>query len=381
LASGTADEGAGGATLALSNGLKEAQKQLSEAKRKMEEFQNSMTALELAQARAAERAKEHDAAVRKFGEDSPQAVAAAAALKGANDDVALAQKRAADAAETHDQALKRLADQALASMNADANLKISLLDLQDAQHRAADAVKQHGKDSAEGTRANAEYELQLSRVIQATRDKTMADNAGKSPADQLAAANASVTQRVLDLAVAAGANAPPALLAMAARMYDSQRAAIDATVATGNFATKVITLPDGRVVTIAVDDKGTPVIQSIAASLAALKDRNVTVRVDQVYGEVIGVLGHGGFTQRAVGGPVTPGRPYLVGERGPELIVPDRSGYVIPAAQTRQLVGAMSARGGGDTVTINQRIEPAPGLSEQAIGDFASTSLAWRLRS
>lgn len=33
---------------------------------------------------------------------------------------------------------------------------------------------------------------------------------------------------------------------------------------------------------------------------------------------------------RANGGPVTGGQPYLVGERGPELVVPESSGYVIP---------------------------------------------------
>lgn len=33
---------------------------------------------------------------------------------------------------------------------------------------------------------------------------------------------------------------------------------------------------------------------------------------------------------RAAGGPVSAGKPYLVGERGPELITPSRSGYVHP---------------------------------------------------
>jgi hypothetical protein len=33
---------------------------------------------------------------------------------------------------------------------------------------------------------------------------------------------------------------------------------------------------------------------------------------------------------RAGGGPVAPGEPYLVGEQGPEVIVPDQSGQVIP---------------------------------------------------
>jgi tape measure domain-containing protein len=37
-----------------------------------------------------------------------------------------------------------------------------------------------------------------------------------------------------------------------------------------------------------------------------------------------------GIPQRAKGGPVTGGMPYLVGERGPELFVPGRSGSIVP---------------------------------------------------
>ena len=41
-----------------------------------------------------------------------------------------------------------------------------------------------------------------------------------------------------------------------------------------------------------------------------------------------GILG--GAPGRSTGGPVAPGRPYLVGERGPELFVPTASGRVEP---------------------------------------------------
>ncbi len=44
-----------------------------------------------------------------------------------------------------------------------------------------------------------------------------------------------------------------------------------------------------------------------------------------------GVLGAPG---RATGGPVTGGRPYMVGERGPELFVPAAAGRIEPAAGT-----------------------------------------------
>lgn len=46
----------------------------------------------------------------------------------------------------------------------------------------------------------------------------------------------------------------------------------------------------------------------------------------------------GSFT-KAKGGPVMHGQPYLVGERGPELVVPTAPGFVIPADKTRKLLG------------------------------------------
>jgi phage-related minor tail protein len=51
--------------------------------------------------------------------------------------------------------------------------------------------------------------------------------------------------------------------------------------------------------------------------------------------------------RRAEGGPVYSGGSYLVGERGPELFVPSRSGAIVP---TNQLAGVM---GGGQTVNYN----------------------------
>lgn len=48
-------------------------------------------------------------------------------------------------------------------------------------------------------------------------------------------------------------------------------------------------------------------------------------------GKVFGALGGLGFGgARASGGPISPGKAYLVGERGPELIVPRQAGTVIP---------------------------------------------------
>ncbi|MET0360727.1 MAG: tail tape measure protein [Sphingobium sp.] len=57
-----------------------------------------------------------------------------------------------------------------------------------------------------------------------------------------------------------------------------------------------------------------------------------------------------GLPGRATGGPVAPGRAYLVGERGPELFVPTSSGQVMPGAGSARDVRvaiAISGRGEG----------------------------------
>lgn len=46
-------------------------------------------------------------------------------------------------------------------------------------------------------------------------------------------------------------------------------------------------------------------------------------------GLLSGLLGLLGLPGRATGGPVSPGRAYVVGERGPEMFVPTSSGQVV----------------------------------------------------
>jgi len=55
----------------------------------------------------------------------------------------------------------------------------------------------------------------------------------------------------------------------------------------------------------------------------------------------------GGIGARASGGPVTGSRPYLVGERGPELFVPPVSGNIINASKTAAALAGDTATSGG----------------------------------
>lgn len=69
---------------------------------------------------------------------------------------------------------------------------------------------------------------------------------------------------------------------------------------------------------------------------------------------------------RALGGPVSAGKRYLIGERGPEIFQPRSSGQIIPNGR---------AGGNTDNRTFNITIHAAPGMNERAIADLVMTRL------
>jgi hypothetical protein len=76
---------------------------------------------------------------------------------------------------------------------------------------------------------------------------------------------------------------------------------------------------------------------------------------------------------RASGGPIRPGQPYIVGENGPELIVPDRSGMVYNQSQIA------AAGGGGSGMTVNNNVSANAPLAYRYAQDVArQTEQVWR---
>lgn len=78
-------------------------------------------------------------------------------------------------------------------------------------------------------------------------------------------------------------------------------------------------------------------------------------------------------TGRAHGGPVSPGRPFLVGERGPELFLPPSPGRIAPLAPAPaprpvQIAITVNARDGEsgrvDAVAIGRAVRRALALSD-----------------
>lgn len=67
------------------------------------------------------------------------------------------------------------------------------------------------------------------------------------------------------------------------------------------------------------------------------------------------------FSGKAIGGSVQSGQPYMVGERGPEMFVPNAQGSIVP-----------NGRSGGGGVTVNQTINVTTGVQQTVRAEIAS---------
>jgi hypothetical protein len=146
------------------------------------------------------------------------------------------------------------------------------------------------------------------------------------------------------------------------------------------FATKVNTdLKDGFLDAIVEGRNFGDVLASVAKQLArasleaAIFGSGPFARSGGSGGLLSGLLGGGGGGGllgglfggfRANGGPVQPGRAYVVGERQPELFVPDRAGQILPSAK------AMQGGGGGSIMVML-----SPGLEASILSKAQAQSI------
>ncbi|MGA0895591.1 MAG: hypothetical protein ACO3S5_13285, partial [Ilumatobacteraceae bacterium] len=107
--------------------------------------------------------------------------------------------------------------------------------------------------------------------------------------------------------------------------------------------------PETKTKMLATLDEGN--IAAIESRLAQL-GRN---RVVSISGQLVGGGLRNQMEGRASGGPVNAGQPYLVGERGPEIVVPGRSGTVIP---NNRIGGSGGGVGSPTVVNIYPRALP-----------------------
>ena len=79
-------------------------------------------------------------------------------------------------------------------------------------------------------------------------------------------------------------------------------------------------------------------------------------------GGIPGLPGYPGLQHRAAGGPVRGGMPYLIGERGPEIMAPDASGAVVP-------FGGGGRAGGGHNGNANPLFQRVVFVIEELVDE------------
>ena len=93
-----------------------------------------------------------------------------------------------------------------------------------------------------------------------------------------------------------------------------------------------------------------------------------------LFGSIASLFSSAGGGARAGGGPVYAGRPYLVGEKGPEVIVPKGAGTVVPN-------GALAAGGSGMSMVVNIQGDASENtlrLMEGALANFEARMMSRR---
>jgi len=112
---------------------------------------------------------------------------------------------------------------------------------------------------------------------------------------------------------------------------------------------------NGLVLAVSATDRLGEAMQELASDILAAIGKALILNA--ITGALSGLAGDDGvgffsilagkFKGRASGGPINADEPYIVGEEGPELILPQRSGYVLNNEQTTAAMSRYSPAGGG----------------------------------
>jgi hypothetical protein len=117
---------------------------------------------------------------------------------------------------------------------------------------------------------------------------------------------------------------------------------------------------DGFAAQLGPDGPSNKRMQRIMDNLAASLRRETTITVTTVHRSVYESMGLPG---RAMGGPVSASQAYVVGERGPEVFVPDVAGTIVP-----NNVVSSPARGGIGGGSINLTVNAGMGTDGAEVG-------------
>jgi hypothetical protein len=201
-------------------------------------------------------------------------------------------------------------------------------------------------------------------VMQAQAELSFIEAAGKAGTDEHRVAVENLNKANADQ-VKAAFGAEEALAALAAGVdegkvsYDNMNATLDSFVARGVISAEQAQKVRDKVAGVhwqvgVLDNAHANIGVNVDTSVAMkkLQDFARSIKADPFWSPLFGGTMGVSLGARADGGPVRRGRPYLVGEEGPELIIPDEDGTVITAADTARIRSGAGAMAAGPAPTV-----------------------------
>lgn len=306
--------------------------------------------------------------------------------------LAAAENQVSVATLKHWNALLKLNNETLKSIGANISQRQATLQLERAHKRAAEALNTHGRESMEYRQAALAEDRAVQQVLTSTYQMTLADKKSLPPQKRKIEALRVQQEKALTLAATYTGPLPKALATFIGGMSRSEAAAHGVTIATNDAGQAVYELPNGHEIVI------TSNANSVAANVRGLEvdvqrlDRQ-SASVDIFYKKYISTVSTGmghlpSDLYRAAGGPVEKGQPYVVGEQGMEMFVPQQNGMIYTASQTAAMYASSapqlspqstsapaSAASAATTAASGGRVPLASGVSASAIADAVSDAM------
>lgn len=326
------------------------------------------------------------------------------ALNTALGDNAERTNTAAAASQRRQQALALEQLQVLAGVNAEYAMVAALQGVESARYSLVDAeteyqeaVKQHGKSSSEAERAllrqgQAQTSLNTSvlQAIAAAGEYAAEASGVTDEVERQRIAVEAGNEKALEMAATWDGPLPDALSKTVRSMGQAELAATGVTVSVDKAGNAVYRLPDGKTIKLNARDLASPVIDGIDAHARWLARQRyvatLTLSTAGNWGAATNQALRGVSGMLAGGGPVRPYETYLVGEEGPELLMTDRPGTVIPndvtsallntsvdpSARAMAFAGAPAEGGAVAAVPLQVALSVAPGADSQLGELFAN---------
>jgi methyl-accepting chemotaxis protein len=234
------------------------------------------------------------------------------------------------------------ADRAIALRNAQDDQTKAIDRAAQATKIAADRIHEMARAASDATTTELDYKEAHRRTEQAVRDAEKAvKDAQKARSDPQAQADAEAAEDAVVRSIVAEGDE---WIRHRGKIKETKDGAAD-------YANKVQDSANG------IRDR----FPEIAAKLdeIAAKWYAISAATNDASGRAAGYdpgFGAGPIKARADGGPVKAGEPYLIGEDGPEIMVPAGSGVVLPNSALNGTTGGRAlgmASTGGGSVTIN----------------------------